>query len=436
MMITGDHHYTATSVARHVGMIPSNGKVFILQAESEFQHLSQSHSLDEHDYEYGMPSQPQSPDGRLSNSAYQALAGIQAKLTKIRAALRSSRSVHLTLHSGSQSASGSTSPQVTASSSFLSQQRSFSQRSFRAAWHPQSQGENRLLSFPRHSQKKLGDGLSPAGRLHVNTSHPASSSAHPQGQSVIPVSKSPLPVDIAGHPKQALLQIQHVVGHPKAMPGVPHSFQQPLMQPPDAATPLPGCEEDHYLPPGRPPVAPRHPQHLCQGLRLTLEGSVESCQGAECLEALASIAEGQAQCCVTGPVFAHLLQQADLSILETVMQNVVVFARMQSHQKGQVMELLGRRGLHQTVDGEHRHILVSLAFTSALPPFASYPSPPPFQPFTLLLPPFPCHLPFPLLFLPILPSLLSCVAACPPSFLCPCIPSCQDTVLVSNSCSA
>ncbi|KAL0046765.1 hypothetical protein WJX82_009387 [Trebouxia sp. C0006] len=59
---------------------------------------------------------------------------------------------------------------------------------------------------------------------------------------------------------------------------------------------------------------------------------------------------------VTGPAFAHLLKQEDPSVLELVMHNVVVFARMQSHQKGQVMELIGARGLHQMLDGQSRHI--------------------------------------------------------------------------------
>ncbi len=54
-----------------------------------------------------------------------------------------------------------------------------------------------------------------------------------------------------------------------------------------------------------------------------------------------------------------MLQQDDLSVLETVMRNVVVFARMKSHQKGQVMDLLGERGLHQIFKGQPRLVPVS-----------------------------------------------------------------------------
>jgi len=76
------------------------------------------------------------------------------------------------------------------------------------------------------------------------------------------------------------------------------------------------------------------------------------------LRALTSIAEGQAQCAVTGAAFEHLLQQEDLSVLEAVLQNAVVFARMRPHQKAQVLSLLGASGLHQVFRGRHRHIQV------------------------------------------------------------------------------
>ena len=69
--------------------------------------------------------------------------------------------------------------------------------------------------------------------------------------------------------------------------------------------------------------------------------------------------QGSVQCCVTGPAFQHMLQLADASVLETVMANVSVFARMRSQQKGQVMDLLGSRGLHHNLDGLQRHIPVS-----------------------------------------------------------------------------
>ena len=75
-------------------------------------------------------------------------------------------------------------------------------------------------------------------------------------------------------------------------------------------------------------------------------------------EALGALAEGQTQCAVTGNAFQDLLQHSDLSVLETVMRSAVVFARMQPHQKGQVVDLLSTRGIHQLFDGQPRHIQV------------------------------------------------------------------------------
>lgn len=83
-----------------------------------------------------------------------------------------------------------------------------------------------------------------------------------------------------------------------------------------------------------------------------------SSEAIDLSHALQSMACGQCQCAVTGAAFQHLLQTSDLSILETVMRNVVVFSRMKPHQKGQVMNLLSVRGLHQMHQGVPRHIQV------------------------------------------------------------------------------
>ena len=72
----------------------------------------------------------------------------------------------------------------------------------------------------------------------------------------------------------------------------------------------------------------------------------------------ALLVQGEAQCCMTGAAFEHMLQLGNQSLLEIVMRNVVVFSRMKSHQKGQVMDLLGTRGLHQIVAGQQQHLPV------------------------------------------------------------------------------
>ena len=95
----------------------------------------------------------------------------------------------------------------------------------------------------------------------------------------------------------------------------------------------------------------------CDGQRFLL-GTGDIRQDQEATRALTSIAEGQAQCAITGAAFEHLLQQQDLAMLRAVLQNAVVFARMRPHQKAQVLSLLGTAGLHQAFQGSHRHIPV------------------------------------------------------------------------------
>ena len=102
------------------------------------------------------------------------------------------------------------------------------------------------------------------------------------------------------------------------------------------------------MPPGNP-----RPGTL-EGLRFNL-GCGEHCDPSV---ALSAMAEGQMQCAVTGNALERLLQLPDLSVVETVMRSAVVFSRMQPHQKGQVMDLLGMMGIHQMFNGQSRFIPV------------------------------------------------------------------------------
>lgn len=61
-------------------------------------------------------------------------------------------------------------------------------------------------------------------------------------------------------------------------------------------------------------------------------------------DAVALIAEGH-QCIITGAVFEYMLQHAESAFLETVLRNVAVCARMKSHQKAQLVQLLGAHGI-------------------------------------------------------------------------------------------
>ncbi len=61
------------------------------------------------------------------------------------------------------------------------------------------------------------------------------------------------------------------------------------------------------------------------------------------------------RCCVTGPALQHLLHKADAPLVEAVMRSLVVCARMRSHQKAQVMDMLGPTGLYLSPDSGDEH---------------------------------------------------------------------------------
>ena len=109
-------------------------------------------------------------------------------------------------------------------------------------------------------------------------------------------------------------------------------------------------------------IPPAAPEPSWEGLRFLTVGH----ETMEASQALTALAEGRMQCAVTGDAFEHLLQHHDLSVLETVMRNAVIFSRMQPAQKGQVVDLLSIRGIHQLFNGQLRFIPVRF-YTGAQP---------------------------------------------------------------------
>lgn len=112
----------------------------------------------------------------------------------------------------------------------------------------------------------------------------------------------------------------------------------------------------------QPLETPATPRATLDGLKfIQAEGNLE----CEAGWAVTALAEGRLQCTMTGDAFDHVLQLGDTSLLESVMRNAVVFARMKPHQKGQVVDLLSATGIHQQFDGQPRHIQVSLPFAES-----------------------------------------------------------------------
>ena len=98
-------------------------------------------------------------------------------------------------------------------------------------------------------------------------------------------------------------------------------------------------------------------ESLLKGLTFTSGAGRQHVQPGE---AVKSMAEGTVQCAVTADAFEYLLQMRDVSVLEAVLRSAVVFSRMQPHQKGQVVDLLGAKGIHQPFEGQPRHVKVGV----------------------------------------------------------------------------
>ena len=75
---------------------------------------------------------------------------------------------------------------------------------------------------------------------------------------------------------------------------------------------------------------------------------------------VSALLQGSTRCCMTGPAFEHMVRCGDAAMVQTVMSSAAVFARMRSQQKGQVMDLLGHRGIHQQSAQAQCHIAVGL----------------------------------------------------------------------------
>ena len=325
-MVTGDYHYTATSVARQVGMVPADGKIVLIQAESEFTESSVSDSRRGAQPVFPLPAlnnmnavaKAQPFHSFLSGSVHEFAV---PESTSRRAQLRASNSVRLSkVKSALRLSSKLPSQQLASCQPPASGRQANSQLSKRNGWLVVRQG------------------------IFRDSGRPEQGFVSPQG-----------------HPQE----VEQALGNALAGQGEGRPLQEAsgLLRPAQdhdlsLNTAQIHYHSDHHQASG-PDTPPGLPQQLCQGLRVTLEGREEGFRGESALQALKSVAQGEAQCCVTGPAFAHLLKQEDLSVLEIVMHNVVVFARMQSHQKGQVMELFGARGLHQMLDGRPRHIEVN-----------------------------------------------------------------------------
>ncbi len=310
-MITGDYHHTAISVAKGAGMIPPAGKLVIIQAAAEAAKPF-TMTLVRGSHDRGTQG-----SARVSKSTQHHIAWApeQKLLQHVQWQLPPQHLV-----SPPQQLQQSVPEQPGDCSAALA----IASSSVDPATQPvqQSAAAQERHHQPRHRKQHASIRLSTQLLQHPTTS------VQQQGD----------------NPCNSLVQEQDQESHPgRHLPGqlqqgslhMPHDHLRDPLDQPDARQDEP-TQNQHGS------ACPKDP---CAGLLFTCQGYSPEQEPETAHEALQSMAQGQAQCCVTGQAFDHMLQCQDpAAVLDTVMQNAAVFARMRSHQKGQVMELLSSRG--------------------------------------------------------------------------------------------
>ena len=314
-MVTGDYHYTAVAVAKGAGMIRPHGKLVIIQAASE---ASAADAF--------LKSVPKHPKAAVScfstpgQSQHVTFGDLERRL----AALASLQ------HSAITEESHQGGP---------------------CALPPVQMTEHAMKPPPLHGRQQ------PSIFTKQLLLQRSANSRHMCSHVLATDRCNMLLSQTHGGQQQGILQLACDQQPPVQLPQsllTPYELQRSqhcvkLAHAPDHDLPIPGIQQQSQI------------RGLTAGLLFLTEGYSPGQEPQTALDCVHSIAQGEVQCCVTGPAFEQLLQHAEPALLECVMRHAVVFARMKSQQKGQVVELLSHRGLHQMVQGQEHHIPVSLA---------------------------------------------------------------------------
>ncbi len=328
-MITGDYHHTAIAVARGAGMLPTGAKLVILEAAAQ-------------------PSKMRS-----------ALKGDLARTMACAAPLRVSFDVLQQPHVEAKPEGCEDIKLQPAQALLPGTNQMLQSLPEHVEGQPQSQAASaqKLSSPPAQEQAQVQDQLQSPCELLQDVVQQRNSMQAASKLAWADDSISDKCAHVQRHPPQPLLS-RKVLQQKDLQPGADDlNGSQPLPSRSPSAQDYPVIRDD--LSCLRPPVQGLQ-KASSTSLLFTSEGYSPEDQPQTALEALQGIAQGQAQCCVTGQAFEYLLQHAEPAVIESVMQHAVVFARMQSHQKGQVMELLSSRGLDRVVVDQQQHIPVFL----------------------------------------------------------------------------
>ena len=370
MMITGDFHYTAIAVAKEVGMLTADSQVLVIDAGCHPQPSSQQPSLQRPSSQQPSSQQPssQQPSSQQLSSQQPSPQQPSASAEELQAPTEQPKAldtIPAALHQQGSSALPPSQGCCTASDSGYSHDSSHThshgQASQVGAAQVPAKHVARSQQVPLLSQGHA-ESQSASGPAHLQYAAGTANQCTPVRSSVQHEGRVPL---LRGIGSNAACQgtFQEGVGSRGGSPShaVPSSLlladstaRHAVLQ--SAAASL-GPAGTDPLPAGTDPL-PAGTDPLQSEV-----GSLRFIRGDDNVEwdarqALTALAEGHMQCAVTGEAFQLLLQLPDVSALDAVMRNVVVFARMKPHQKGQVMNLLNARGLYQMQGDKPRHIQV------------------------------------------------------------------------------
>lgn len=374
LMITGDYQHTALAVAKDVGMVRPDAQVVVIDTRlghSESRRLSHAYSSHAPRLVGGhhlLPSSSQSRDSR----PYTRHASLE--VPRLGCVTRLPSTDGHTRHASLErprlgcatrlpSTDGRTRRSNSTGHSPHGLRQSHSTVTGQTGFSPEEEG---LLTEQGPASGEQPDSIS-AGEIcprlvsGVEDSRPPSILLTASGSAVQRADSThcfrvtvSMPPGADHHPHSGDGSLCMTTADVRCPPGMPVTTSPAGKSPPAGALCLPPAA---HGPPGEgmgtPPDACQDPT---AGLMFTLGANSQTLTASQALRALA---EGRMQCALTGNSFEYILQQCDYSVLETVLRTAVVFARMKPYQKGQVMDLVGTRGVYQIRNGQSRFIQVT-----------------------------------------------------------------------------
>ena len=365
-MVTGDYHNTAIAVAKDVGMVEAEADVLVIDAApsktQSIQPLASAHKLD------SLVSMPSiKPHVRFSMTIRSTAAAsiVDPSASSMEISSSAPRNSHMTLPAGDNSEGGVPPAPV----SMASLNAPLAKRDARTP----VAGASLNAPVAEHDARAPVKGASPTSPEANSGSTVTSNAAAAAAAAARPLGcPSPAGVTCGTYKPSPMLPLNAMtpaalntdIGSTQPLPRASLRGPQEMCS---SAAPVKASGSTPLMDSKRPTVTVSGGSFEGCTEQPSSSNTLDELRFVSCsdqhsysaAQAVTAMAEGHLQCAVTGAAFDYLLQHASLSVLETVMRNAVVFARMRPHQKGQVMDLLSSKGLHHSFQAQSRHLPVS-----------------------------------------------------------------------------